>query len=227
MVPAAARQQPKRQSKAQRKAGPAGSGATGEGTTHDPQHRTAPPPAPGRTIRARDGSSDPDTPSGAEAPRRRPAGRTHPADQAAEVPAPQVGAPFPVKPTGAPSSRRRSKESAREPDHREPADREPDHRERTEPAGADDAAGEAGGANGRPTQLEQEGDIAADYLEGLLDIADLDGDIDMDVEGNRAMVSIVGGDLGDLVGDATAGCSTPSRSSPGWRCSARPGSGPG
>ena len=34
--------------------------------------------------------------------------------------------------------------------------------------------------------LEHEGDIAADYLEGLLDIADLDGDIDMDVEGDRA-----------------------------------------
>jgi len=48
--------------------------------------------------------------------------------------------------------------------------------------------------------LEQEGDIAADYLEELLDIADLDGDIDMDVEGDRAAVSIVGGDLGRLVG---------------------------
>ena len=36
------------------------------------------------------------------------------------------------------------------------------------------------------TRLEQEGEIAADYLEGLLDIADLDGDIDMDVEGDRA-----------------------------------------
>ena len=46
----------------------------------------------------------------------------------------------------------------------------------------------------------QEGDIAADYLEGLLDIADLDGDIDMDVEGDRAAVSIAGGDLGHLVG---------------------------
>ncbi len=48
--------------------------------------------------------------------------------------------------------------------------------------------------------LEHEGDIAADYLEALLDIADLDGDIDMDVEGNRAIVSIVGDDLTDLVG---------------------------
>ena len=48
--------------------------------------------------------------------------------------------------------------------------------------------------------LEREGDIAADYLEALLDIADLDGDIDIDVEGNRAAVSIVGADLGQLVG---------------------------
>jgi spoIIIJ-associated protein len=49
--------------------------------------------------------------------------------------------------------------------------------------------------------LEREGDVAADYLEGLLDIADLDGDIDMDVERDRAMVSIEGGDLDDLVGE--------------------------
>ena len=48
--------------------------------------------------------------------------------------------------------------------------------------------------------LEREGDIAADYLEGLLDIADLDGDIDIDVEGSRASVSIVGSDLAKLVG---------------------------
>jgi spoIIIJ-associated protein len=47
--------------------------------------------------------------------------------------------------------------------------------------------------------LEQEGEIAADYLEGLLDIADLDGDIDMDVEAGRAVVSVIG-DLDDLVG---------------------------
>jgi spoIIIJ-associated protein len=52
----------------------------------------------------------------------------------------------------------------------------------------------------RIARLEREGDIAADYLEGLLDIADLDGDIDMDVEGDRASVSIVGGKLSHLVG---------------------------
>jgi len=50
-------------------------------------------------------------------------------------------------------------------------------------------------------KLEEEGDIAADYLEGLLDIVDLDGDIDIDVENNRAAVAIVGGKLSHLVGD--------------------------
>jgi spoIIIJ-associated protein len=55
-------------------------------------------------------------------------------------------------------------------------------------------------ASSRIQQLEQEGDIAADYLEELLDIADLDGDLDMDVDGDRAAVSIVGADLSQLVG---------------------------
>ena len=49
-------------------------------------------------------------------------------------------------------------------------------------------------------RLETEGEIAADYLEELLDIADLDGDLDMDVEGDRAAVSIVGAELNQLVG---------------------------
>jgi spoIIIJ-associated protein len=51
------------------------------------------------------------------------------------------------------------------------------------------------------SSLEEEGDIAADYIEGLLDIADLDGDIDMDVEGDRAVVSVVGATLDELVGE--------------------------
>ena len=50
-------------------------------------------------------------------------------------------------------------------------------------------------------QLEEEGDVAADYLEGLLDIADLDGDIDIDVENDRASLSIAGGKLSHLVGE--------------------------
>lgn len=48
--------------------------------------------------------------------------------------------------------------------------------------------------------LEHEGDVAADFLEELLDIADLDGDLDIDVDGDRAAVEIIGGDLGHLVG---------------------------
>ena len=67
----------------------------------------------------------------------------------------------------------------------------------TETGASDD--GDAPG-HSRLEQLENEGDIAADYLEELLDIADLDGDLDMDVEGDRAAVSIVGADLQQLVG---------------------------
>lgn len=63
----------------------------------------------------------------------------------------------------------------------------------TEPAVGDDSDA--------VKHLENEGDIAADYLEELLDIADLDGDLDIDVDGDRAAVSIVGADLQQLVGD--------------------------
>jgi spoIIIJ-associated protein len=73
-----------------------------------------------------------------------------------------------------------------------------DDTEDREASPADDA-----GKAGRPSKvqrLEQEGDIAADYLEELLDIADLDGDLDMDVEGDRASVQIDGADLQLLVG---------------------------
>ena len=48
--------------------------------------------------------------------------------------------------------------------------------------------------------LVQEGDIAADYLERLLDIIDFDGDIDLDVENDRAIVAIVGSGLQALIG---------------------------
>jgi spoIIIJ-associated protein len=72
-------------------------------------------------------------------------------------------------------------------------------------AGAEDAA-ETGDADvagepaADPADLEQESEIAADYVEGLLDVADLDGDIDMDVEGDRALVSVVGATLQELIG---------------------------
>jgi len=67
-------------------------------------------------------------------------------------------------------------------------------------ADADDAGSTEGGPSNHKGRLVAEGDIAADYLEGLVDIADLDGDIDMDIDGDRAAVSISGGDLGHLVG---------------------------
>jgi spoIIIJ-associated protein len=63
-------------------------------------------------------------------------------------------------------------------------------------AGPDEGAREPGTGS----LLEREGDIAADYLEGLLDIADLDGDIDIDVEADRAAVSIIGDGLDRLIG---------------------------
>jgi spoIIIJ-associated protein len=67
-----------------------------------------------------------------------------------------------------------------------------------------DQTAETAEDDGRPSRrqrLESEGEIAADYLEELLEIADLDGDLDMDVEGDRATVSIVGADLPQLIGE--------------------------
>jgi len=68
-----------------------------------------------------------------------------------------------------------------------------------EAPGADEE-GEAPEPSRDVADLEQESEIAADYVEGLLDVADLDGDIDMDVEGDRAVVSVVGATLQELVG---------------------------
>ncbi len=69
---------------------------------------------------------------------------------------------------------------------------------------SDDAAGSARPVRDAPASEEllvQEGDVAGDYLERLLDLVDYDGDIDLDVEAGRAMVSIDGGeDLAKLVG---------------------------
>jgi spoIIIJ-associated protein len=64
----------------------------------------------------------------------------------------------------------------------------------------DDEAAEPGDGVVSTADLEQESEIAADYIEGLLDVADLDGDIDMDVEGDRPVVSVVGATLTELVG---------------------------
>lgn len=65
-------------------------------------------------------------------------------------------------------------------------------------AAEDDSAG----GPSRHDLLVAEGDAAGDYLERLLDILDFDGDIDLDVEGERAVVSIIGeGELDKLVGE--------------------------
>jgi spoIIIJ-associated protein len=89
----------------------------------------------------------------------------------------------------------------------ETADLEPDDEDLDDEFDEDDVdEGDEGDAEGDDAEadlnlLEQEGEIAADYIEGLLDIADLDGDIDMDVEGDRAVVSVVGATLDELVGE--------------------------
>ena len=76
--------------------------------------------------------------------------------------------------------------------------------DRTSDDAADTTGGEEATEAAGPTSQEilvREGDIAGDYLERLLDILDFDGDIDLDVEAGRAIVSIDGGkDLEKLVG---------------------------
>ncbi|MCV7122814.1 Jag family protein [Mycobacterium lacus] len=69
------------------------------------------------------------------------------------------------------------------------------------PEGAAAADADADEADDLEERLVAEGEIAGDYLEELLDLLDFDGDIDLDVEGNRAVVSIDGSDdLNKLVG---------------------------
>ena len=59
-------------------------------------------------------------------------------------------------------------------------------------ASDEDAEAPADGApRSRHGQLEREGEVAADFLETLLDICDLDGDLEVDIDGDRAAVSIV------------------------------------
>ncbi len=55
---------------------------------------------------------------------------------------------------------------------------------------------EPGSGRSRVGQLEREGEVAADFLEQLLDIADMDGDIEVDVDGDRAAVAIVDSEEG-------------------------------
>ena len=61
---------------------------------------------------------------------------------------------------------------------------------------ADEGTAHGRGRGSRVVDLEREGEVAADFLETLLDIADLDGDIDVDVDGDRAAVAIVDSEEG-------------------------------
>ncbi|MCB1287194.1 MAG: KH domain-containing protein [Mycobacterium sp.] len=71
----------------------------------------------------------------------------------------------------------------------------------TEAQEASPAEARRGKSEDLEERLVAEGEIAGDYLEELLDLLDFDGDIDLDVEGDRAIVSIDGGeDLSKLVG---------------------------
>ena len=78
----------------------------------------------------------------------------------------------------------------------EPTSAQVSERDESEDDGSDDAS-DTGDAPAAPTQsnrrrqLEREGEVAADFLETLLDICDLDGDIDVDIDGDRAAVSVV------------------------------------
>jgi spoIIIJ-associated protein len=75
---------------------------------------------------------------------------------------------------------------------------EPTNAQVSEPSSADDAEPDDGAdapaapaPSNRRANLEREGEVAADFLETLLDICDLDGDIDVDIDGDRAAVSVV------------------------------------
>ena len=84
----------------------------------------------------------------------------------------------------------------------DPAGTDPDENSVPDEAAPHDAADSDGSAapiakkSSRKQALEAEGDVAADFLEGLLDICDIDGDIDVDIDGDRAAVSIVDSDEG-------------------------------
>lgn len=76
-----------------------------------------------------------------------------------------------------------------------------DGEDETDEEGDEEAEGSGqltrrGGRAPRVADLEREGEVAADFLETLLDIADLDGDIEVDVDGDRAAVAIVDSDEG-------------------------------
>ena len=83
-------------------------------------------------------------------------------------------------------------------------DDESDDDDQDDESDDDEQVDEQSGDEGRPprsraarrAELEREGEVAADFLETLLDICDLDGDLDVDVDGDRAAVAIVDSEEG-------------------------------
>lgn len=98
-----------------------------------------------------------------------------------------------VDPAEAPEATEASDPDDVDGEDAEPLDDEADDDETGEEdgAGSSDPAGEPRSPSKRGEALTTEGEIAADYLEELLDIADLDGDIDTYNEGGRAHVSLI------------------------------------
>ena len=74
----------------------------------------------------------------------------------------------------------------------------------TEPIAAAESAGDEDAAGVNEEELFQQSEIAADYIEGLLDVLDMDGDIDELVANERPVVEVVGGKLQALVGQRGA-----------------------
>ncbi|QKE85902.1 RNA-binding protein [Arthrobacter sp. NEB 688] len=82
--------------------------------------------------------------------------------------------------------------------HEESADRLDEAKDGETAADAEGSEGAGSGQRRAPRrqQLEREGEVAADFLETLLDICDLDGDLDVDIDGDRAAVAIVDSEEG-------------------------------
>jgi len=85
---------------------------------------------------------------------------------------------------------------------------EDDDESGSDESGSDESDRDAadGRADAAPSKADlfRESEIAADYVEGLLDILDYDGDIDELVSAGRPMVEVVGGRLQPLVGQRGA-----------------------
>jgi spoIIIJ-associated protein len=73
-----------------------------------------------------------------------------------------------------------------------------DHEEVVETVSSEETTGETAYSEPTADQLDQEGDIAADYIEELLDITDIDGDIDIDARNGRSYISVNAGEETNL-----------------------------